>query len=67
MVTRAPEQARELIDRLEGLGATVLSLPTVSFAPPDDWLPLASALRTLHGFDWVLLTSQNAVRYFCQR
>jgi len=67
VVTRAPEQARELIGRLEELGAEVLSLPTVSFAPPEDWSPLDRALEALHDFDWVLLTSQNAVRYFVGR
>lgn len=67
VVTRAPEQARELIGRLEELGAEVLSLPTVSFAPPEDWSPLDGAIRALGDFDWVLLTSQNAVRYFVER
>ncbi len=67
VVTRAPEQARELISRLEELGAEVLSLPTVSFAPPEDWSPLDRALRALGDFEWVLLTSQNAVRYFVGR
>ena len=37
VVTRAPEQAGELIRELERLGAEVLILPTVSFAPPEDW------------------------------
>lgn len=67
VVTRAPEQARELIVELEALGAEVLALPTVSFAPPEDWAPPDEALRALGRFDWVILTSQNAVRYFCQR
>lgn len=67
VVTRAPEQAREFISRLEELGAEVLLLPTVGFAPPEDWSPLDRALRTLGDFDWVLLTSQNAVRYFVAR
>ena len=59
VVTRAPEQARELIERLQKLGAEVLLLPSVSFAPPDDWGPLDAAIRALDNFDWVLLTSQN--------
>lgn len=67
VVTRAPEQARELVAQLEALGAEVLLLPTVSFADPEDWAPLDKALRGLASFDWVLLTSQNAVRYVCKR
>jgi uroporphyrinogen III methyltransferase/synthase len=66
-VTRAPEQAQELVRELERVGAEVIILPTVSFAPPADWKPLDSAIGALAGFDWILLTSQNAVRYFAQR
>jgi len=67
VVTRAPEQAGELIRELERLGAEVLILPTVSFAPPSDWQPVDSALRAICEFDWILLTSQNAVRFLAQR
>jgi uroporphyrinogen III methyltransferase/synthase len=67
VVTRAPEQARELIREMERLGAEVLILPTVSFAPPSDWQPVDSALRAIDEFDWILLTSQNAVRFLAQR
>jgi uroporphyrinogen III methyltransferase/synthase len=67
VVTRAPEQAGELLRELERLGAEVLILPTVSFAPPSDWQPVDSALRAIDEFDWILLTSQNAVRFLAQR
>ena len=67
VVTRAPEQAGELIRELERLGAEVLILPTVSFAPPSEWQPVDSALRVIGEFDWILLTSQNAVRFLAQR
>ena len=67
VVTRAPEQAGELIRELERLGAEVVIFPTVSFAPPSDWQPVDSALRTIREFDWILLTSQNAVRFLAQR
>jgi uroporphyrinogen-III synthase len=67
VVTRAPEQAGELIDVLESLGAQVLVMPTVSFAPPENPAELDAALEHLADFDWVLFTSQNAVRFFCRR
>lgn len=67
VVTRAPEQAGELIRELERMGAEALILPTVSFAPPSDWQPVDSALRAIDEFDWILLTSQNAVRFLAQR
>ena len=34
----------------------------VSFAPPDDPSTLDVALRNLKNFDWIFLTSQNALR-----
>jgi uroporphyrinogen III methyltransferase/synthase len=67
VVTRAPEQSRELSEALAELGAEVLSLPTVCFGPADDWTSLDRALRAISQFDWLLFTSQNAVRFFCQR
>src|SRR5579859_2922812 len=67
VVTRAPEQSRELSEALAELGAEVLSLPTVCFGPADDWTSLDRALRAISQFDWVLFTSQNAVRFFCGR
>jgi uroporphyrinogen III methyltransferase / synthase len=67
VVTRASEHARELTRALEQMGAEVLLLPTVSFVPADDWTALDNALQEMVQFDWVLFTSQNAVRFFCQR
>ena len=67
VVTRAPEQAGELVAALEAFGAEVLLLPTVEFAPPEDCAALDRALARLLDFDWILLTSQNAVRFFAGR
>ena len=50
VVTRAPEQAGELVRALESWGAKVLLLPTVSFAPPEDLPSLDAALARLHRF-----------------
>ena len=66
-MTRAPEQAQELRQELERLGAEVVALPTVKFSAPSDWQPLDAALRAVKEFDWVLLTSQNAVRFMAKR
>ncbi len=67
VVTRAPEQAEDLAHQLERLGAEVLLLPAVAFAGPEDPGPLDRAIESLGDFDWVLFTSQNAVRFFAQR
>ena len=65
VVTRATEQAHELAHSLTALGAEVLLLPTVSFAAVENSQALDAALRRLAEFDWILFTSQNAVRFFC--
>ena len=37
VVTRASEQALELVSRLETLGARVLAFPVIEIVEPDDW------------------------------
>jgi uroporphyrinogen-III synthase len=67
VVTRVVEQARELKERLEGLGAEVLLLPAVSFSEPADTTQLDHAIGSLETYDWLLFTSANAVRFFAGR
>lgn len=67
VITRAPEQARELIEELEVRGAEVSLLPLVSFSDPLNLEPLDRAIRSLRDFDWLLFTSQNAAQFFAKR
>jgi uroporphyrinogen-III synthase len=67
VVTRAVEQAQDLLARLEDMGATVLLFPAVSFSEPSDTAELDRAVRSLGEFDWILFTSANAVRFFARR
>jgi uroporphyrinogen-III synthase len=67
VITRAVHQSSELCTALRSRGATPVSLPLVSFAPPEDYGPLDTALSDFAGFDWVLLTSANAVRAVVER
>jgi uroporphyrinogen-III synthase len=67
VVTRAVEQAREMKERLEKLGARVLLLPAVSFSEPSDTTELDRSIRSLETYDWLLFTSANAVRFFAKR
>jgi len=67
VVTRAVEQSRELLARLESMGAIVLLFPAVSFSEPSDTVELDRAIRSLAEFDWILFTSANAVRFFAGR
>jgi uroporphyrinogen-III synthase len=67
VVTRAGDQARDLVARLESMGATVLLFPAVSFSEPADTAELDRAIRALAEFDWILFTSANAARFFAAR
>jgi uroporphyrinogen-III synthase len=67
VVTRAIEQSRDLVARLEGMGATVLLFPAVSFSEPSDTAELDRAIHSLGAFDWILFTSANAAHFFAAR
>lgn len=61
VVTRAVQQTSDLFARLSAAGAIPVSLPLVSFAPPQDYAALDAALDQLQSFDWIIFTSANAV------
>lgn len=67
IVTRAAEQAGEFSAMLAVRGATVLECPTIRLVEPESWQLLDLAIRELAGYDWLILTSGNAVRFFFQR
>lgn len=61
-VTRAGERGAPLADALRRQGATVHEIPLTRIEALDP-TPLRSAVRRLTDFDWVLLTSVNAVTH----
>jgi len=67
VITRAAQQSSSLIEKLSALGAVPIALPLVSFAAPEDFAPLDAALDQLEHFDWVMFTSENAVRAVVKR
>lgn len=67
LVTRALDQAGEFSEMLAGLGAQVYECPTIRLVPPETWEELDGAIASLDGFDWVIFTSVNAVKYFFAR
>lgn len=64
LVTRAREQAAELVDRLVALGAEAIEAPVIRIAPPEDRGPLLQAAAAPDAFDWIIFTSVNAVDAF---
>jgi uroporphyrinogen III methyltransferase/synthase len=67
VITRAARQSVELVENLAKLGAMPILLPLVAFSAPEDYAPLDAALDRLEQFDWIIFTSENAVRAVVKR
>ncbi len=81
LVTRAPHQAGELVRLLREHDAIPVEVPVLDIAPPQDFASLDAALVELASpgttplpaassqpaFDWLLLTSANAVHAMVAR
>jgi uroporphyrinogen III methyltransferase / synthase len=67
LVTRAATQAGEFTQLLADAGARVLEMPTLEIVPPSSWAGLDESIANLNEFDWLILTSTNAVDYFYDR
>lgn len=67
LVTRAAQQAGKLSDGLRDLGAEPVEVPVLEIHPPESFEPLDLALRQLDQYDWVILTSANAVKALNER
>ncbi|MFH1156789.1 MAG: uroporphyrinogen-III C-methyltransferase [Pseudomonadota bacterium] len=64
VVTRARNQASDLVSRLTALGADCIELPTIAIAPPDNNKPLVQAIQDIASFQWLVFTSVNGVKFF---
>jgi uroporphyrinogen III methyltransferase/synthase len=67
LVTRPREQARELVQRLEAMGAHAIEAPMIRIEPPDDYGPLDEACARIGDFDWIVFASVNSVDAFLDR
>ncbi len=67
LVTRSEGQSETFRELLQAQGARVLEMPTLVIQPPASWDPLDTAIASLPEFDWLLLTSANAVTHFFER
>ena len=67
VVTRAREQASDLVLALSDLGAECFECPTIRIAPPDDISLLDQAIERLEGYHWLIFTSVNGVAAFFKR
>ncbi len=67
LVTRSVDQSSEFSGLLREKGGTVFECPTISIISPLESSELDGAIATLSSFDWLILTSVNAVSHFFQR
>ncbi len=66
-LTRERENAGLFSKELERQGAVIYYLPAINIVPPEDYSAIDEAIDTIDGFDWIIFTSANAVRYFLDR
>src|SRR5574341_2159306 len=69
VVTRARDQAGELIRALEDRGAAVVVAPVIRIEPlsTEELGGLRAALTDPSRYRWIVFTSQNAVQIVCDR
>jgi uroporphyrinogen III methyltransferase/synthase len=67
LITRAASQSEELRAGLEAAGARVIECPAIEIVPMDDWTEVDRVALALHTYDWLILTSVNAVTFFIGR
>lgn len=67
LLTRSEEQNEELAALVRLAGGVPVPFPTIRLVPPGDCGPLDREIGRLSSFDWVLFTSANAARFFCDR
>lgn len=66
-ITGSPGTQDSLKTALLARGAEVFACSLISIEPPLDTMPLDTALRQLAAYDWMILTSRNAVDAVFQR
>jgi uroporphyrinogen III methyltransferase/synthase len=64
VVTRSQEQAQDLCEALENLGAQAIEAPTFKLSPAEDPESVERAAASVDGYAWVIFESANAVGRF---
>jgi len=63
-ITRTRDQNSELREKLEVLGAEVIEIPLITITKDVSKDSLIEILAELGGYDWIVFSSANGVRYF---
>jgi uroporphyrinogen III methyltransferase/synthase len=70
LVTRTREQAKAFSELLIDQGAQPVEMPAIDIIDPDSYENIDRAFERLEsgkGYDWVIFTSANGVKYFIKR
>jgi uroporphyrinogen-III synthase len=67
LVTRTAHQAGKLSEGLRAAGVEPVEVPVLEIMPPASFDPLDAALRNLRTYNWLVLTSANAVHALVER
>lgn len=70
LVTRTKEQARAFTDLLTSFGGQSIEAPTIKVIDPDSFENIDRAIDRLQkgpGYNWVIFTSVNGVKFFVKR
>ncbi len=67
LVTRARDQAGDLVEALRAAGARPQVMPMIRLVAPSDPRPADAALAQVANYDAWIFTSANAVRFFAER
>lgn len=67
LITRPRHQAREIRERLDDLGAAVISMPAIEIKGLEDFTDLDKAIDHLSSYHYLVFTSVNGVTEFFKR
>lgn len=67
LVTRSAGQSSQFTELLVAADAKVIEMPALEIRSPSSWQPLDAAIEQLQNYDWLILTSANAVAFFFDR
>ncbi|WP_143287073.1 uroporphyrinogen-III synthase [Caenibacillus caldisaponilyticus] len=64
LLTRERNASRQMAELIAARGGEALIAPVMKFAPAPLSAAALNCIRGVNGFDWIVLTSANGVRYF---
>ncbi|MBN1562280.1 MAG: uroporphyrinogen-III synthase [Anaerolineae bacterium] len=67
VITRPPHKAEAFAAQLRELGAVPVLMPLIEIRPPREPILLDAVLQGLAAFDWMIITSANAVTHIWRR